>query len=62
MANIVRVATNPRAEVSDPEEAVRALQMAAQILDNVNLTGMRKADRKAAEVYLDRIRHRVAEM
>ena len=36
--------------------------MAAQILDNVNLTGMRKADRKAAEVYLDRIRHRVEQM
>lgn len=33
-----------------------------KILDNVKLTGLRKADRKATEVYIDRIQHRVAEM
>ena len=62
LASIVRVATSPRAEVSDPEEVVKALQMAATILDNVRLAGLRKADRKATEVFIDRIRHRIAEM
>lgn len=62
LASIVRVATNPRAEVTEPDDVVSALQMAVQILNNVTLTGLGKADRKATEVYLDQIRHRVAQM
>lgn len=62
MSRIVRTATNPRAEVTDLEEAVKTLAMAAQMLENVKLERLTKADRKAVEPQLARIRHRVNEI
>jgi hypothetical protein len=62
IAGIVRVATNPRAEVTEPEEAVKTAQMAAQMLENIKLKRLTKADRKALELQLERIRHRVSEI
>ena len=62
ISGIVRVATNPRAEVTEPEEAVKTAQMAAQMLENIKVKRLTKADRKALELQLDRIRHRVSEI
>ena len=59
LSRIVRTATSPRAEVTDLEEAVKTLAMAAQMLENVKLGRLTKADRKAVEPQLARIRHRV---
>lgn len=59
LSKIVRIATNPRAEVSTPEEAVKTAQMAAQMLDNIKVGRLTRADRKALELQLDRIRHRI---
>jgi hypothetical protein len=62
ISGIVRVATNPRAEVTEPEQALKTAQMAAQMLDNIKVKKLTKADRKALELQLDRIRHRVSEI
>ena len=62
ISKIVRVATNPRVEVTEPEEAVKTAQMAAQMLENIKVKRLTKADRKALELQLDRIRHRVSEI
>ncbi len=62
ISGIVRVATNPRAEVTNLEEAVKTIAMAAQMLENVKLGRLTKADRKAIEPQLARIRHRVSEI
>ena len=59
LSRIIRTATSPRAEVTDLEEAVKTLAMAAQMLENVKLGRLTKADRKAIEPQLARIRHRM---
>ena len=38
----MRVATNPRAEVTEPEEAVKTAQMAAQMLENIKVKRRRR--------------------
>lgn len=62
LSRIIRTATSPRAEVTDLEEAVKTIAMAAQMLENIKLGRLTKADRKALEPQLARIRHRIEEI